>query len=369
MCKCSGPGFCHWHKTVTTKEEFVACQKGNTPRSSSPSPCMHLGGETKHEGQFDCSVHGVCTLHPGDLPIAACGECSSNCSLDATPEEIREKWQDPLKILNRYGTVSNGLRNVLTDGAAFLVCGGPSVNELDHSRLQERGVWSLGINNIAGHVRTNAFLCGDPPSKFHNGIWRDPSVMKFVPSPKLRRRRGRVRKKEGDEFLPDGDVLDCPNVWGFERRSWLSPDSSWFTVPGAPWGNHNKGVKRTGEPKTVATMLMGIRLLQYLGARKIFLLGADFYFDSKRDDKERYAFAQKRDEGAVLSNNSQLKIVAKWLRLLRPHFERFGFEVFNCNQMSHLDAFDYCPFDTAVKVVKGDNFPEEPFDLENWYDK
>jgi len=330
---------------------------------------MHLGVATKNKGQFDCSVHGVCALGPQKQPIAECAECGSYCSLNASPEEIREQWRDPLRVYDHNNVTVSGLKNLLSDGAAFLVCGGPSVNEIDHNRLQERGVWSLAINNIAGHVRTNAFLCGDPPSKFHNGIWRDPSVMKFIPGPKLRKKRGKIRKKEGKEFLPDGDVLECPNVWGFERRSWMMPDASWFTQSGAPWGNHNKGVKRTGEKKTVATMLMGIRLLQYLGARKIFLLGADFHFDSKRSDRERYAFPQERDEGAVLSNNSQLRVVADWLRQLRPHFERFGFEIFNCNQMSHLDAFDYCPFETAIQVAKGDKFPGEPFDLEGWYDK
>jgi len=54
--------------------------------------------------------------------------------------------------------------------------------------------------------------------------------------------------------------------------------------------------------------------------------------------------------------------------MLRPVFERYGFETYNCNPLSRCRAFDYVPFDLALEVVRGD-VPKEPFDLKFWYNK
>ena len=91
-------------------------------------------------------------------------------------------------------------------------------------------------------------------------------------------------KKYGEKdfrplLRPDGVQLatcDCPNTWGFSRRGWMSPDDTFFTESGAAWGNLNAGVERTGEDKTVCTMLLGLRILYHLGAREIYLIGVDF---------------------------------------------------------------------------------------------
>jgi hypothetical protein len=157
-------------------------------------------------------------------------------------------------------------------------------------------------------------------------------------------------------------------VWGFERRSWLSPDDTWFLDPGAAWGNHNRGVDKVGEQKTVCTMLLGLRILQYLGAKRIFLLGVDFYMDPDKDLHGNYSFGEERKQDAVNSNNNQFRVVNDWLVKLRPVFEKFGFETYNCNQNSHMRAFDYCPFDVALEDCRG-LVPEEPWDLVGWYSK
>jgi hypothetical protein len=237
----------------------------------------------------------------------------------------------------------------------------------------------MAVNNVAGHsrFRPNAFICADPPSKFHDGILRDSSIMKFVPTPKLHKRRGRVRTKINGEFKDwekDGkykqSILDCPNVWGFERRSWLEPDTSFFTDPGAAWGNLNVGVERTGQPKTVCTLLLGLRLLYYLGARRIFLVGVDFHMDSTKDILDNYSFGEERDENACRSNNAQYQIVNKWLCDLQTNgvFKQFGLEIYNCNENSKLRAFSYVPFDTAIDNIR-EGIPKEPYDCRNWYSK
>jgi hypothetical protein len=226
----------------------------------------------------------------------------------------------------------------------------------------------MGVNNVAAYAPVSSFVCSDPPSKFHFGIFLDPKIMCFLPTPKLSGVRAKLRAKDpnGDFRYLEDVTSRCPNTWGFERRSWLACDDSWFLTPGAAWGNHAKGVERTGEPKTVNTMLLAIRVLQYLGARKIFLLGVDFYMDPTVGPKDNYAFGELREPNAVQSNNDQYRISNDWLKRLRPVFERWGFSVYNCNSESRLEAFDYVPFNVALKICRG-KVPEGEWDLENWY--
>lgn len=226
----------------------------------------------------------------------------------------------------------------------------------------------MAVNNVAGaRVRPQAFVCADPPLKFSHCIWRDPAIMKFIPSMKLKGRgKGLLRFKTSDgRFLTmAGGTIAQPNVWGFERRSWMKPDETFFTDMGASWGNHNDGVVATGEDKTVCTMLLGIRLLRYLGARRIFLLGVDFYMTPSQG----YGFAQGRTEQAAANNNAQFAVVNKWLcRMQRDGiFRRYGVEIYNCFEKSALRAFGYVPFEQAV-MAACDGIEPEP-DLSGWYE-
>jgi hypothetical protein len=237
----------------------------------------------------------------------------------------------------------------------------------------------MTVNNMGGHPQLlpSAMLCADPVSKFHTGIWLDPRVMKFVPCPKLKKGRERIREKIGEgEFrrLRVNDKLvssaDMPNVWGFGRRVWIRPDESFFLDIRATWGNQDHGVQKTGGMKTVCSMLLAIRILYYLGSRRIFLVGNDFYMDPKRSLQENYAFPESRSAGEVASNNEHFSIVNRWLCRMQETgvFHRFGLEIYNCYQMSRLRAFPYVPFDAAIASVL-EGFPAEPFDLNGWYEK
>jgi hypothetical protein len=257
-------------------------------------------------------------------------------------------------------------RLLINTPGAFLVCGGPSTSSVHLECLDDRGIWSLAVNNMAGHedFTPSAMICADPPEKFHLGIWKDPSIMKFVPHPKLRRGRSVLVEKQAESFHKIGiSVRDCPNVWGFERRTWFMPDDTFFEE-GASWGNLKNGVTRTGLPKTACTLLLGIRLMYEFGLRKIYLLGVDF------DMTPGYSFPQHRDEDAIASNNSQFEIVNEWLSKMTADgvFERAGLEIFNCNPNSKLKAFPTVSFNDAMQNILSD-FPAEPFDLEGWYEK
>lgn len=375
-CYCDKPGHCQWHGTITSAAEFAACRNGSPPACSAYKPCIYLAGQKDDKDTigsqitYECRMHGKCTLLANAAAQPACSDCKDRLTLDSP--DLATKFLDPLTVTDCRKTPTHALRGLLAGGPAFLVCGGPSVKLIDYQKLNERGVFSLGVNNVAGMVPVNAFTCSDPPMKFHWGIFLDPRIMKFLPVPKLGggRNRGQLRRKNADgTFQWIGRCAkDCPNVWGYERRSWMMPDHTFFTEPHAAWGNQQAGVDRCDQPKTACTMLLGFRLLHYLGARTVFVLGADFEMKSGIGTTGNYAFGQARTDDAIESNNRQYRIANDWLEQLRPVFERFGMQCFNCNPLSGLRAFDYAPFEDALRICKG-AMPVEPYDLSTWYEK
>lgn len=278
-------------------------------------------------------------------------------------------FEDPLFVCDRLKTRVD-LSHLLSNRPdAFLVCGGPSLKEVDPNQLNQRGLWTMAVNNAAAwsSFRPSSFVCSDPPEKFHQGIWLDPAIMKFVPVPKLKKGRGVLRIKEDGKFSrANYSACDCPNVWGFLRRGWLSLDDTFFTEESAAWGNLAEGVLRTGLEKTACTMLLGIRLLYYLGARRIFLVGCDF----RMEEGSGYAFDQNRDNEAIESNNRQYRNVNRWLSELCSNgvFGKYGLSIINTTTDSGLDAFPKVPLGFAISsALKG--YPPCPLDTEGWYEK
>lgn len=327
--------------------------------------CIYLG-EEKRDGVYHCKIYESCTKEDRDKSeFPSCQSCEDKLNFD--DKDFAEKFKDNLEVRDRFRNKTHSLRNLLAGRPSFLLGGGPSAKSLPLERLRDRGFWSMAVNNMAGHFHANAFVCSDPPSKFHNGIWLDPSIMKFVPIPKLSGNRSTIREKVDGEFRQVEYRTDqCPNVWGFGRRTWMEVNDTFFTDDHAAWGNMDAGVERTGEKKTSCTLLLALRLLYYLGSRTIYLIGVDFGMAPGWG----YSFNQNRDEAACQSNNSQFSIVNYWLCRLRCNgvFDRFGLQIFNCNGNSNLEAFEYRSFDEAIQYTL-EGFPEEPFDLEGWYEK
>ncbi len=288
---------------------------------------------------------------------------------DSICSDVRQAgsaFVDPLVLTTRTGEPTNALRDILAGRPSFLVCGGPSASNLDLSQLRRPGIWSLGVNNAAAAARTNAFICADPPSKFSHSIWLNPQVRKFVPTVKLSRHRGRLRRKVDCrfEFLPL-IVSECPEVWGFARRSYFLPDDSFFTDPAASWGNNRAASQVNGQPRTLSTMLLAIRLLYYLGSRRIYLIGVDFNMSVGNG----YFFCQNRSSESCVSNNNAYIVLNKWLCTMQANgvFNRFGLEIYNCNRYSGLRAFPYVSFEDAIVDAKG--MVEDEPDLSGWYDR
>ena len=281
---------------------------------------------------------------------------------DAAPPESRPAPRDPLAVSNGLCQPVN-LCDAWAGCSAFLVLGGPSLNDLPTNVLAERGVLSLGINNVAAYVNTTAFVCADPPNKMHQSIWFDPKIWKFIPTSKRNEGRGRLRIKENGKFRWSPiSTAQCPSCWFFERDAEFDP-TQWASRPTASWGSNKKGSEKTGRPRLLFTPLLGLRVLHYLGVREVFCLGMDFGMSTDQG----YAFEQARDQDAVNANNHLYKTANGELTALRPYLDQIGFHVFNCNRFSGCSAFDYVPFEAALERVRG-AVPQGPADLANWYD-
>lgn len=414
-CICDGPGACLKYDAVVDSTALTACRRGHPPEAS--SPCVYL--DHAHPGKvgpngnsaYDCRIHGQCTIAGPNKMLASCEHCDDKLT-KASPD-FATRFVDTLRITDRRRIETDALQNMLNGGVAFLVCGGPSAKDLPLERLNERGPWSMAVNNVAGWERfiPNAFVCSDPPSKFCDGIWMDPNIAKFIPSPKFSKGRWSIRTKRAESHVvpcpkcrggkrikklkgnpcplcngtkeheewfdpklrDNGEqmrTIDAPNVWGFERRGWMVPDDTFFLLPSASWGNQDAGVKRTGEEKTVCTMLLGLRLLYYLGARRIYLVGVDFLMDPAASVTGNYSFGEVRDIDAIQSNNSHFRVINEHLCRMAGAgvFERFGLEIFNTFERSSLRAFPYVPFEESIMDAKR-WLPQEPYSLEGWYKK
>ena len=342
------------------------------------SGCCYLG-DLVGQKKVEQSVHECNMLRchvvqgEGSRAVPGCSSCKHKLLL--TDEKFLSKWEDPLDVLDRRRRRTDVKRDHLAGASVFLACGGPSANDLPLEQLNGRGIWTMCVNNMAGHsrFRPQAFVCSDPPSKFSHSIWLDPGIEKWVPTPKMSGGRANLKKKIGDkQFVPlDRAVTQCPNVWGFLRNPWFTPDDQFFLNKGAGWGNHNKGVEKTGQPKTVNTMLLPIRILRHMGAKRIFLIGVDFRMASNYG----YAFEQAinhkkpKDNSVPRWDNAQYEVVNDWLCQMQRDgvFARFGLEIYNCFQESSLRAFPHVPFSDAIMECRGE--VEETPDLSEWYEK
>jgi hypothetical protein len=259
------------------------------------------------------------------------------------------------KVCKGTGGTPVDLNGLWGPSPGFLVCGGPSLNDIPKERLRERGIISLAVNNSAGHMPVSAWVFGDPQNKFHHGIHLDPKCLTFAPNGKLRKKIN-VKNQDGKFRATDIRVMDCPGVMGFSRSSVFNKDT-FLTDVSAHWGPGGK--QSEGKIKILDTMFLGLRLMHYLGCPRVYMLGVDFNMTSDRP----YAFGQEKG-----GRNGRYKKTNSLLKELRPVFEKAGFFVYNCNPKSKCDAFDYVSFEKAYLDCKG-GIPPEPFDLSQWYEK
>jgi len=243
--------------------------------------------------------------------------------------------QPPPMLFTRDGH-SIWLGDIYCGRCAFLIMGGPSFKEIDSSKLNQPGFVTMSVNNSVKTFRPDLWTCVDSPDGFMKSIWLDPKIMKIVPF------------DHADKTIFDNEKWvmmnivagECPNTL-FYRRNEKFIGPQWLFEDTFNWGNH----KKYGGGRSV--MLPAVRLLFYLGIRKVFLLGCDF----SMSQTSTYHFEQSRALGSVNNNMNTYQQLKVRFAELRPIFERHGFQIWNCNERSQLKAFPYMSFEEALKIA------------------
>jgi len=269
---------------------------------------------------------------------------------------------DPL-IIERADGARIDLSGLWRGRSAFVACAGESINEIPTESWTRRGMLSFGVNNTAGHVKTTAFVAGDPCQKFSGSVWLDPTIIKFIPHPLRRQSKRRLRGRTPDGgfyWLPE-TVLDTPSTFFYKRNIQFNPET-FLIEDSACWGTNDKAVKKTGRVKLMLSMFLPLRILFYLGVRRIFLCGCDFGMSHDQP----YAFSQGKNSDGVIANNELYTNANSELTALLPHFKEHGLEVYNCAPVSGLHAFPHVPFSEAIEdVCRG---VEQTPRLDLWYE-
>lgn len=227
-------------------------------------------------------------------------------------------------------------------GHAFLICGGPSFNDLNKRPL--RLCYTMCMNNSVKACmptfRPDAWISVDCPHSFLHTIWADPKIMKFAPHAHTQKPIWNNDEKRKFELLP----RQCPNMFYYHRNECWEP-SRWLFEDSINWGNHNKIKDNAGVVGKRSVMIAALKILFLLGFRQVYLVGADF---SMKSGKTEYSFEQSRSKSSAKGNSASYETLDRRFTEARPFMEEAGYFVYNCNPKSNLKAFDHMPYAQAL---------------------
>lgn len=253
---------------------------------------------------------------------------------------------------------SVNMKDWLAGSAAFLILSGPSLNDIDISLFNRRGIVTMAVNNAWSVVRPMFWTCADPPCTFHDKGWTDPGIIKLVP---IELSTGSIHNKiDGEFFETEAKAFDMPTTFFYPRNCEFNHET-FLTEASVNWGTTKGGKDSLGDSCCRSVFLAALKLLIYLGAKRIYLVGCDF----KMSEGREYAFDQVKAQPGRIGNNNSYKILNKRLEALLPYFEKEGVEIFNCNPSSGLLAFSSIDFEDAIRR-ESDSFEKE-WDLADWY--
>lgn len=406
-CQCDGPGYCERFSQDMNPYRWKLCQTREDYRSRWDQnvehyKCEHFGAYTNEsrlcqscKGKvkikiFDCAIHGKCTFSKcfADGSIACCKGCKDfkcvQCKFDKNgkcihcgyvlekrphiPEAdtiVRECHDPVTEMPLLYSRDGNPLylKNLFSSQygtSIFFIGSGPSLLKQNLDLLKEKHITTFAVNNVAAKlVKPNLWCCVDEPKAFHNVIWDDPTIMKFIPSNKSGKHFYRVIG--GKPFQNSNcPAMRTPNTYVFNLKGHFD-HKTFFTENEVSWGCE-KGVEDSlGIKAGRSVLLPSFRLMHYLGFKRIYLLGCDFNMQHDPKGKGKgltYAFSQYKHAGGCKTNNDCYSIMDKRLAALRPLLEEDGVKVYNCTPNSKMTAFDFMDYEEAIEKER---FKEKVF--------
>ena len=210
--------------------------------------------------------------------------------------------------------------------AAFVCCGGPSLNKIDPSIIKGHNRIVFGLNNTYPFIIPDIWIGMDDPYCYHRDIFDRPF-------PKIM--RGGYAKRERESGRVDGlfntFYADCKKPENFEET---------FT-------------RRAHDVKFVwkkSTLITALHIIVWMGCRKIYLFGNDLnnsngdYFDSVTlSDKFR-----KRNEKFY-------KRISNYLWNFKEIGKKYGIELYSCSEGSAANDFlDYYDYKDVIKDLEKD---------------
>lgn len=226
------------------------------------------------------------------------------------------------------------LADIYRGCSAFLCLGGPSFRDIDKDKLRTPGFVTMGVNNIVSEFIPDLWVTGDAPFRFMESIFKNPRIMKFIPHHYAEKSIYDTERERNHSKLVAGD---CPNMCFFKRTDKFVP-KHFLTQSYCAWMNSNN------EEGKKSTLYLALKILFLLGIRDVYLLGCDFAMDKE----DPYAFDMKANDKYIKKNNKLYEVMCEDLKMLKPHFQQYGFNVWNCNPESNLKVFDFINFNDAI---------------------
>jgi hypothetical protein len=260
---------------------------------------------------------------------------------------------------------SISLENWYRGRPVFLVCGGPSLAGLDLSQLRRPGVVTFAVNNVWASFRPHLWCCVDRPGNFIDTGWKDPAIIKFAPLGKVDAHL-HVKNARGEFRKSAYKLKNMPSTFFFRRNEKFR--ASTFLAEGTVnWGSHGKYTDHLGIKGSRSVMLAAVRLIHYLGFRRVYIIGADFGMKDSPEEKpaQNYAWKQWRHESSVSGNNATYISLNKRFKALLPHLKTAKMKVWNCTPGGGLEAFPRMDFQEAVDLSAAEC--EKEVDTEGWY--
>jgi len=208
--------------------------------------------------------------------------------------------------------------------AAFLVGGSPALADAPLRNVEASRVPILAMNNAVTLVRPNFWNAVDLAGRFVTSVYRDPTVIKFMPVSRF------------DNLVPGTDrkVCEMPGMLFYE----LDPTVGYrdFLAPSRRivWWND--------------TMIASIQILYRLGFRRLYTLGVTLAMDPERP----YAFDEHYEAKRAATCHHHYQTMGHRLRLLRSYLELGGLAITSCTPESMLnDFFPYRPIEQVLAEV------------------
>lgn len=280
--------------------------------------------ETLHRLRLDiCNScdHGDnehCFVCGCSIPLKAVWQ-SNNCPVHKWPKDMQD-------LLFRNKKPAN-LKDVYKNAGCFFIGSGPSLDNIDLNLLKERGILSFAVNNVGAYkdIRPNFWCSADTTSKFHSVIWDDPGIIKFV------------RNSPGE----------YPNLYTFQVNEDFNV-KTFFEEPTVSFGNHTELIDEYKNKGGRSVMYCSLRIMHYLGVRRVYLLGCDFNMQEKRP----YVFDQQKWSGGCKTNNQAYEIMNERFFHLNKRAKELNYHIYNCTENSKLTAFEKKDYYEAIKREK-----------------